>query len=251
MFHYHDNMKRFLLFFCLLLLANCETTPHNPPDLEAKKQELHELANSDKAKGNYIAASQLEMQIISLDVNDPKSFITLSRTLKKQGYKAKALELLQTGERLNPQDETLQLEVGKTMLENGQAQTGLDKLLAIKEIRNTDYYNSLGVAYDMVGNHELAQDTFETGLDDSPDDGLLQNNLALSYILEGSYQDAIEILEPLTKLPDAKPKYRQNLALAYAMLGRDHEAYLLLIKDIPEDQARQNIKFYNKLRAQK
>ena len=82
------------------------------------------------------------------------------------------------------------------MLENNQAATGfalkLAELIKTLRIPARIIIIRFGVAYDMTGDHKTAQATVfrSKALQDSPKNAmLLQNNLALSYIFEGSYHD--------------------------------------------------------------
>src|SRR6185295_1251859 len=141
-------------------------------ELEEKKANLRKIAEEAKAKNDFNTASKMESQIIALDTSDTKSFITLSKTLKKQHHAGEALSLLQTAEKLSPTDETIQLEVAKALIENNKYAEGIQKLQSIKTLRNKEYYNALGVANDVEGNHKAAQEAFDAGLKLAPDDGL-------------------------------------------------------------------------------
>ncbi len=247
----YESMKNLLLAAVLCLTA-CETgSGPQMMQLEAKKAELRKIANADKTKGNYSGASAVESQIISLEIDKPETFISLSNTLHKQGNKAESLDVLQTGEKLMPDNEKLKLASAIETIENNRPEEGIAKLATIKTLKNRDYYNALGVANDLIGKHDVAQDAFEDGLEVVPDDGLLLNNLALSYILDKDYNEAIKILKELVSRPDAKPKYRQNLALAYGMTAKPEEAMKLLLKDMPKKDAEENLKSYKQMREEK
>jgi len=243
-------MKK-LILASLICLAACQTPNSAPTQLEQKKANLRKIATTEKTKGNYSIASTLESQIIGLDVSDPESFINLSQTLHKQDRKPEALDILQTGEKLMPENEKIRLYVAIEMIENGEPEDGLAKLNTIKTLRDKDYYNAFGVANDLLSKHDIAQNAFKDGLKIAPDDGLLQNNLALSYILSREYDKAITILKDLVKRKDTKPKYRHNLALAYGMSGKYEEANKVLSTDLSRKQAEENIKAYKQMRTDK
>lgn len=245
-------MKKIFALLALVLITGCQSDiKSTTPELEAKKANLRKLAEDAKKNNDFSSAAKLESQIVSLDVNDIDSFINLSKTLKKQGQKGEALSLLQTAEKLKPTDEKIQFEVAKSLIDNEKYSDAITKLQTIKTIRTKDYYNALGISYDATGQHKIAQETLKEGLKIAPNDGLLLNNLALSYILEMRYNEAIKILEELVKRPDALPKYRQNLALAYGFNSQGDKAYELLTKDLPEKEAKENLKFYKEYRSKK
>lgn len=232
-------------------LSACQNTTAGSPQLEAQKANLRKIANSEKVEGNTTEASAIENQLINLEANEPESFLAMSKILQKQGRKQESLELLQTGEQLNPNDEKLRLALAIELIENNQNSEGLAKLKTIKTLKNKDYYNGLGVANDKLGEHEAAQDAFDEGIAKYPKDDLLKNNLALSLIFTRDYQEAIEILKPLTKKPNAKVKYRHNLALAYGMSGKYEEAAKVLSYDLNKKKVDENIKAYKEMRERK
>lgn len=267
LFQYDDNIDRFqkkhhfqlmkkLILCGILILSACQAAPGTPENLtdnqklEAKKVDLRRLAVSAKQRGDFNGASSLETQIMNLDTTDAQSFINLSTTLSKQGKKAEALDTAQTGERLMPQNEKLQLEVAMLMLQNNRVDDSLAKLNSFKGPKNTDYYNTLGVAYDMDGNHEVAQDTFDDGLTAFPDDELMKNNLGLSYTLSHNYVEAIKIFKDLSKNNPNKPKYRHNLAMAYALSGKKDEAMKILTKDMSKKQAEEDLETYKQMQQE-
>lgn len=242
-------MKYFILCLFLATLSSCATEPGQPPELAAKKEELKKIAITAKQKGDFTQAANLENQIISLDIKDENSFINLSKTLKKQGKRAESLDILQTGEKLIPNNEKLQLATASALIENDRAAEAITKLESIKTLRNREYYNALGVANDLLKKHETAQDTFEEGLEIAPGDDLLLNNLALSYILSHEPEKGIEILKDLVE-NNPKPKYRQNLALAYGVIAKPDEARKLLLKDMSKKEAEENLKTYKQIKKE-
>ena len=242
--------KQFISILLPFLVAACASSELQTPDLSAEKENLKKIALDEQQKGNFTYAANLQNQIINLDGKDADSFINLSKSLSHHGYKPESVELMENGAKSMPANEKMQLAVAQTYIENDRAKDAIPKLLAIKTLRNKEYYNALGVAYDMTGKHEMAQDTFEQGLDLTPDDGLLQNNLALSYIQDHQPEEAIKILKPLVKRPDAPAKYRHNLALAYGLSGKPEEAAKILKKDMPQKDVNDNLQSYKKMRAE-
>jgi Flp pilus assembly protein TadD len=68
--------------------------------------------------------------------------------------------------------------------------------LAIK-IKKDDAasYSGLGVALDMMGQHEEAQKNYRTGIKNSKTPFALRNNLALSLAFTSQFDEAITILK--------------------------------------------------------
>lgn len=209
---------------------------------------LKRIAKNIKREGEVQAAAQLEAQIIALEPNNPSSFINLSESLVKLGHPEDALTVLLDGEDLNPESEEIKFALAKRLIENNKPEAALVKLSEIKESDDRDYYNALGVANDMVGEFESAQTAYKQGLEIKPNDGMLLNNMALSYVLNKDYKKGIDILEKLVARPRYNLKYRQNLALAYGLNKQDSKAKRMLMKDMPRELAEENIEYYKEIR---
>jgi Flp pilus assembly protein TadD len=80
----------------------------------------------------------------------------------------------------------------------------------------------------------------------------IQNNLAMSYAVEGKLPEAEQRLRKLVSDPDAKdmPRVRQNLALVVGMQGRFDEAREIASKDLPPDQVEANLTFLQQMLEQ-
>ncbi|MGE8356076.1 MAG: tetratricopeptide repeat protein [Microvirgula sp.] len=107
----------------------------------------------------------------------------------------------------------------------------------------------LGVAYDLKGDHAQAQATYRAGLAAHPADMALRNNLGLSLILSHQPRAGANMLLDLANVPSAPPQGRQNLALAYGMLGNADAAERILQIDLPDSQVQDNLRFYRAVRA--
>src|SRR5690606_636257 len=76
-------------------------------------------------------------------------------------------------------------------------------------------HSALGAALDLQGRHADAQQAYQAGLAIDPTNLALLNNLGLSLALSGEHERAIQLLRELVNDPNATPRVRQNLALAY------------------------------------
>ena len=77
----------------------------------------------------------------------------------------------------------------------------------------------------------------------------LRNNLGLSLILSHQPRAGANMLLDLANVPSAPPQGRQNLALAYGMLGNADAAERILQIDLPDSQVQDNLRFYRAVRA--
>ncbi|WID99717.1 tetratricopeptide repeat protein (plasmid) [Bosea vestrisii] len=89
----------------------------------------------------------------------------------------------------------------------------LDKALAAApgELR---LLNAKGVILDRGGQHREAQALYRQALLGQPKNQMVRHNLGRSLALDGHAQEAIAILRPLAREPNAPPAARESLALA-------------------------------------
>ncbi|PIR33517.1 MAG: hypothetical protein COV36_02465 [Alphaproteobacteria bacterium CG11_big_fil_rev_8_21_14_0_20_44_7] len=243
--------KKLFVVLSLFLLTACPK--NNPADVELAERTatLKRIAENIKSQGDVQTAAQLEAQIISLNKHDAASFLELADSLNMMGQKKEAAEVLETGEKLNPEDDSLKFALAKAYINNNKPHPALEKIELVVDKENRDYFNIKGVALDLTNKPEEAQKTFQLGLDKHSHDDLLLNNLALSYVLDDQYQKAIDILEGLAQRSDAKPKYKHNLALAYGLNKQEKLAYQQLISSLTREDAEENLKFYKEIRKQR
>jgi Flp pilus assembly protein TadD len=239
-------MKKILAMVCLsLCITSCEQGVNKAsPNLEARKAALKNIVENRKKQGDFQVAAELESQLVQLDTTNTNSIISLSRSLRKIGNNDEAAQLLIDGIQLNPEAEDLIIEQARTYVENEDAQEGIDKLDSVKKLKNRDYYNSYGVAYDMLDKHDKAQEYLSQGRLAFPSDNLIKNNLGLSYALDGKYAEAEKIFTELIHKAEAKKRSFHNLAMVYALTNREPQAKAILRKDMSEKFADETIQFY-------
>jgi Flp pilus assembly protein TadD len=107
----------------------------------------------------------------------------------------------------------------------------------------------LGSAWDLSGNHRKAQEAYRTGLAASPGDMALRSNLGLSLVLDGEEREGANQLLDIAGSSSAPPQARQNLALAYGVLGNDEAASRILSMDLPKASVADNLRYYDAVRA--
>lgn len=107
----------------------------------------------------------------------------------------------------------------------------------------------LGAVYDLEGDPGKAQALYREALDARPDDLAARNNLGLSLALSGHPRQAVEVLLDLSRNPAAPPQTRQNLALAYGVMGnRQASESVLLSGDLDARAVQTNLAYYDMLR---
>ncbi|PWC17691.1 tetratricopeptide repeat protein [Brenneria corticis] len=108
--------------------------------------------------------------------------------------------------------------------------------------------SGLGVSYDLAGDHHQAQSTYRRGLRLYPDDTTMRANLGLSLALNGKPREAVNVLLGTTGVSGRLPQERDNLALAYGVLGREDAAEEILLSSQSRGAVEDNLAFYRYLR---
>jgi Flp pilus assembly protein TadD len=85
-------------------------------------------------------------------------------------------------------------------------------------------YNCLGNIYDFKQDYEKAILEYTSAISVKPDQGLLYNNLGVSCLLAGQNQAAIDALGKAVEKGYRESRVYNNMALAYANLGRYDDA---------------------------
>jgi Flp pilus assembly protein TadD len=239
-----------LLFFTVTACENMGAGTATP-DLSNRKSTLKRIAENVKKSGDVQAAAQLEAQIIEMDQSDPSSFINLADNVKSYGSRADVLDILQEGEKHNPESAELKIALVKFYLEDNHPEKALAKLEEIKGDKSRDYYNFKGVALDLQGEYKQAQKVYKQGLEEYQRDNLLLNNLALSKLLTRDLKQAISILKELVERNAGgvnSSKYENNLALAYGMNGDAEKAQKILGRELKPEEIEENLRIYKELR---
>ncbi len=83
--------------------------------------------------------------------------------------------------------------------------------------------------------------TLSAGLDVSPHDPVLLNNLGMCRLLQADYEEALDTFTRAAGIMPQDTRFRANMAVALGMMGRYHEALALYRQLIPEVDARHNL----------
>ncbi len=110
--------------------------------------------------------------------------------------------------------------------------------------RNAAAFNGYGMALDMIDEHETAQANYRAAMELDPTNISYESNLALSMALCGNEQEAIHTLERLVRSPNATPRVRQNLALAYGLAGDIKSAKKIGRVDLSDEMVMNNITYF-------
>lgn len=231
----------------LSLLSACDQlAPVADKPLSEQEKSALSMADNMKRNGNYDGAASIYRELVTKDFSSAAAYIGLSSIYRTSGRGEEAVALMRQAEKKNPADQAVLLELGYALIAANQPEEAVsvfDKLTAINH-GSASAYNGKAVAFDHAGNHTAAQEIYQKALKLSPTSTTIQNNLALSMILNDQVDTAISLLEPISHKSNAPAAVRHNLALAYGVKGDAARARTINLKDMTPTQADENQKFY-------
>ena len=175
--------------------------------------------------------------------------------LSKMGQTDSQVEVLKQTALAHLQDGPLQAQIGKQLLAAGRPGESVDMLNRATTLPGADWrtYSALGSAYDSQGQYDQAQVQYQKALAMAPHELAIQNNMGLSYALQGKMPQAEKILRQASADPSSAklPRIRQNLALAVGLQGRFDEARQIASQDLPADQVEANLAYLQQMLAKK
>jgi Flp pilus assembly protein TadD/cell division septation protein DedD len=241
-------------FVLALLLAACEGAP--PPDIRSIDQNadtVMRVADDTAAGGDLGTAAGLYRRAADLNPQDPRPLAKLGAVLLRLHAYTEAAATYRAALAISPNPMEAELHRGYAvvLLALDQPEGALAELdqAVVKAPDDPRLYNALGVAHDLIGHHDLAQQDYRNGLRLAPENGSLRNNYALSLALSHDYPAAVATLRELAERSDASPRHRLNLALVYGLAGDDRRAAEIARTTLDEAAVANNLAYYAMLRG--
>lgn len=172
-----------------------------------------------------------------------------ARALRAQNKKAKALAVLESASENDPGNKALLRERGLLAADLGRLGEAKELLRSAVDPANPDWrtHSALGAALAAEGNHTEAQREFAAALEIAPDHPSILNNLALSYALDGKDERAEAMLRTAAQR-SGNAKTKQNLALLLGLKGRAQEARQVASSVLPAETAAANASYLSDLK---
>ena len=192
----------------------------------------HSLAN---VKANYerdFAGAKREFErAIELDPNDPTTYFDYSWLLGFLGEGRQAIPLAERGAQLDPQDAQLAANVIGNYVLARRYDEALEKVPATIKLDEKVWwtYYWQGIAYSEKGMHDKAIESLQTAarLDDST---FIRGVLSYALARAGRKAEAQRVIEDLIALSKSKFVSQSMIAMGYAGLGDNDQAFAWLDK---------------------
>jgi Flp pilus assembly protein TadD len=242
--------KTFCGAVSVALLSGCASDLVTPPFEDHPNIKVAEMA---RARGDLPQAIHDFRDVIKECPTCERAYLGLGISLLDANAVPEAKLTFDKAIALFPQSPGAYTGLGFVYLVKDQPEEAVrsfGRALALNS-RYTKAFNGYGVALDMLKDHKAAQANYRAAMELDPTNPSYESNLALSMILECREGEAIRILERLTRAPNATPRIRQNLALAYGMAGDMKMAQKLGRMDLPNDVVVNNIGYLEAIQQAK
>lgn len=210
-------------------------------------------ASATPVAGSFKRTQELAQQWNANPGNEALG-LQYAESLKQMGQTEQQIDVLKSIAVAHPTDGTLQARLGKQLLAADRPGEAIPMLERAAAQPNADWksLSALGSAYDQQGNYAQARAKYQQALAQRPNELSVENNMAMSYALEGKLPEAEKLLRSAVAQPgaDAQPRVRQNLALVVGLQGRFDEARQIASADLPPDQVEANLNYLQQMLAQ-
>ena len=250
-----------LLLLTTLLLAGC-ASPRD--DITAREwraandpEGLVRIAKAAEQGNDMRGAADFYDRALALrpGVNDAAA--GLARARAAMGQPELAIAALRAAHARDPSDRGLANMLGRLEVSAGQSTQALATFQ--NGLRATPSDPELligqGVAFDKMGRHDDAQASYRQALMQDPASIAARNNLALSFALSGREQEAAALLPGLAADATARGNSAQiatiqgNIALIQGLNGNQVQAQEALRDSMSNADLDNNLRIYDRLRA--
>ncbi|MGO4283556.1 tetratricopeptide repeat protein [Bosea sp. TAB14] len=156
-----------------------------------------------------------------------------ARALRASEQHAQALAVLQNAVLVHQDDRELLGAYGRSLADNGRLREADEVLSRAHSPERPDWriLSAQGTVADQLGEHDRAQQLYQTALKLVPNEPTVMSNLGLSLALSRNLPEAERVLRQAAATPAADARVRQNLVLVLGLQGRFGEAETLARQD--------------------
>jgi Flp pilus assembly protein TadD len=204
------------------------------------------IAEAALNAGNLDVARMLFSRVLKRDPDSVTALTGLGNTFYAAGDDTRAAVYFERANKMDAQAVSPHIGMGRVAIRQRRFDDAIAIYHTLLSRASSDplAWAGFGVALDLKGDHAGAQAVFRNALASYPGDPMLSLDLGLSLVLSGHVREGANVLLDVTRFPGAPPQARQNLALAYGLLGNEAAAAEILAKDLPKASITDNLRFY-------
>ncbi len=211
----------------LLLLSACSSLPSIgprtanglPTHVDGGAGQILRFCEKMHDAGDLTTAAATCERAHRIDPGAPEPLLELASILGDMNEPDLSIAAYRTILNTSPSNADARYGLGRTYLDQGQNDLALAEFQAALNSNPKDprHYIAVGVARGLLGAHAEAQKAFRDGLLVAPQHVALRNNLGLSLVQSGRYDQGLLILEALAKDSNTEQMSRDNLLMAQGL----------------------------------
>lgn len=233
------------------LLPEQSTEPLVPEDAQSRSLSLTRIGDTALRSGETETAVGLFQQATLTDSRNVTAALGLGDALLAAGRNLDASRAFERALTIQPNLPAASYGYARSMIAIQRPEVAVEHLrkLVAHNPSSVEALNALGVAQDLLGDHEAASGTYRLALSMVPASASVRNNLALSLALQERFADAVDLLRPLAEGPEATRRGRQNLALVYGLQGDMNAAERISRVDLGGSDLANNLAYFAAVRG--
>lgn len=211
----------------VLSLAGCVL---DLPNSATPATETVQVAEAAHSIGDYAEAARLYELAAARDGKSVPALIGLGKSYTALGQFNRAQNALTRAAKLNRRNPEIHNQLGNLALQEMQPRRAIEHFDdALKADRtNLAAMTGKAVSLDYLSRHSEAQEVYRRALATHPTNFPLLSNYALSQVLSGQIGAGTKLMEELLRDAQNGETVRANMAIAYALDGREGEARAML-----------------------
>lgn len=211
---------------------------------------LRRAAVEAEENRNYLAAFSHYQKLWTTYRSSEQLFLGMVRNLRYLGSAKEAVRAMLENEESFGKSLAYRLEYAKSLIAADRSRDAVSQLVTAIDLKHDDWriYATMGIAYDRLQIFRSAREAYEMGLELSPENPAILNNMAISAAMNGDIKGAIAIVNRASRADRNNVQIRQNLALFLGIGGDLKHAEALARMDLDEDSVRNNLSVFQSLR---
>jgi Flp pilus assembly protein TadD len=229
---------------CLAALALAGCQGRGPGDITGSIGRSSQ-ASQPRTASDWQADRETWAKRYDANPKDRDAAFYYARALRSLDQNAQALAVLQNAVLIHQDDRELLGAYGRTLADNGRFQEADDVLSRAHSPERPDWriLSAQGTVADQLGDHNRAQQIYQSALKLAPNEPTIMSNYGLSLALSRKLPEAERVLAEAAASDRADARVRQNLVLVLGLQGRFGEAETLARRDQSPAEAAQTIAY--------